>query len=255
MDSPIAYLISAWLIGLIQLGLGETLTHEAAHGNLFRTKRLNQLSELVCCLPFFFTLKDYKREHSEHHRLLNTDRERLHQDYSDHGLLKSDRNMVWLWFFKPVLGYGAYSYIRSVITLATYQSFLKIFLFWSVLLMAASWGGWLDLLFLYWIIPMLWCFASFFYWSEIEDHYNTVSGTRTNIGWVNWLTHNNGYHDVHHRYPYIPWYLLKKAHHRFCADSPDISRGFFDTFRQITRNNNSSATEEALSERVLQNQS
>jgi fatty acid desaturase len=93
-----------------------------------------------------------------------------------------------------------------------------------------------DELLLYWVVPMLWCYSSFFYWSEIEDHFNTNTGTRTNVGWTNWLTHNNGFHSVHHKYPRIPWYRLREAHFALCADSSDISRGFLDTFRQISTN-------------------
>ncbi len=232
----IGYLATVWFIGLIQLGLGETLTHEASHFKLFKTRRFNRWSEWLCCYPFGFTLSDYRREHIEHHQLLNTNREQLHQDYSSHGLLKPERNMVWLWFFKPVLGYAAFAYLSSLIELATRKSAPGILFFWMALIGVSAWGGWLDALFLYWVIPMLWSYASFFYWSEIEDHFNTRTGTRTNIGWNNWLTHNNGYHAVHHRYPAIPWYRLKEAHYALCDDTSDISRGFLDTFRQISSN-------------------
>lgn len=230
----IAYLLAVWVIGLIQLGLGETLTHEAAHYNLFKSRRLNNWSQFLCSYPFGFTLADYRREHGEHHRLLNTNLEKLHEDYSSHGLLGDNRNMVWLWFFKPVLGYAGFAYLRSLLDLATSKSTPRILAFWTVLLAAFAWGGKLDLLILYWVVPILWSYASFFYWSEIEDHFNTKSGTRTNIGWTNFLTHNNGFHAVHHRYPRIPWFRLKEAHYALLGESSDISRGFFDTFRQIS---------------------
>jgi len=234
IGSWVFYFLAIWLIGLVQLGLGETLTHEACHFNLFKTRRLNHWSQLLCCFPFGFSLNDYRREHMEHHRLLNTNLESLHQDYRHHGLLDEDRNMVWLWFFKPVLGYATFAYLRSLVTLVTVKSAPHILLFWLALLGVSAWGGWLDALLLYWVVPMLWCYASFFYWSEIEDHFNTRTGTRSNIGWTNWLTHNNGYHAIHHRYPRIPWYRLKEAHNALGRDSIDISRGFWDTFRQIS---------------------
>lgn len=229
------YLMAVWLIGLIQLGLGETLTHEASHGNLFRTRWLNRWSELFCCLPFFFALSDYRREHAEHHRLLNTDREQLREDYRRHGLLADSPNLVWLWFVKPVVGYAGLAYLRSLIGLTSLRSALKVAAFWICLFATAAMGGWLRELALYWLVPLLWSFASFFYWSEIEDHFRTSGGTRSNVGWTNWLTHNNGYHEVHHRHPRIPWYRLREAHEALCGDSPDVSRGFLDTYRQISR--------------------
>lgn len=235
LDHWAVYLIAIWVIGLVQFGLGETLTHEASHHNLFNTKKLNRLAEVFCCLPFLFTLSDYRREHGEHHRLLNTDRERLHEDYRGHGLFDENRNLVWLWFFKPVLGYGGYAYLRSLLELGSWRSLARVLAFWVPVAGLAAWGGWLHLLLLYWVVPLFWSYSSFFYWSEIEDHFNTIGGTRTNVSWTNWITHNNGYHDVHHRHPRIPWYRLREAHHALCADSPDISKGFLDTFRQISR--------------------
>ncbi|CAN5484768.1 hypothetical protein BH23VER1_BH23VER1_06580 [soil metagenome] len=242
LSHPLAYLVAVWAIGLLQLGLGEALTHEASHYNLFRTRRLNDLGEIVYCLPFFFTLADYRREHREHHLYLNTDREKLHDDYASFGLLSPKRKMAWIWFVKPLLGYAGWSYLRSVVALISPRSAWKILTFWTVVGTAALLAGHLDVLVLYWIVPLLWSFASFFYWSEIEDHYNTECGARTNVGWTNLFTHNNGYHYAHHRYPTIPWYRLPQAHRTLFPQNPDLSKGFLDTFKQISRRDSSTGS-------------
>ena len=75
-----------------------------------------------------------------------------------------------------------------------------------------------------------WSFPIFQYWSEIEEHYNTLSGARSNVSfWDNFFKHNEGYHWIHHRYPTIPFYRLPEAHAFLTPSGTDISQGFFDS--------------------------
>jgi len=70
----------------------------------------------------------------------------------------------------------------------------------------------LDLLLLYWFVPLVWAYSSILYWSEITDHYLAGSETRSNVSvFWNVMFHNGGYHWLHHQYPFIPWYQLKGA--------------------------------------------
>ena len=111
---------------------------------------------------------------------------------------------------------------------------MQLILFWAPLIFTCLIFGQLHNLFMYWIVPLLWVYPIFNYWSEIEEHYNTRNGSRSNIGkLLNFLTHNEGYHSVHHRYPTIPFYNLPKAHIAFPLPDDDISTGFIDTYRQI----------------------
>ena len=91
---------------------------------------------------------------------------------------------------------------------------------------------------LYWFVPLLWSYSFFSALNEVEQHYNTVSGTRSNVNpFFNLIFHNEGYHYVHHLYPTIPWYNLPEAHQTFCSDNPDISKGILDTYKQLSRDN------------------
>ncbi len=232
---PLAYVAAVWMIGLIMLGLGEALTHEASHYNLFRTRWLNDIGEIFYCLPFLFTIASYRNQHQDHHSSVSRSPEAVAAEYEAAGIMPNGRNMIWIWFIKPVIGCAGWLYLDSVATLLERRSVGKLLVFWALVFGAFTVSGNLDILILYWIVPLLWSFSSFFYWSEIEDHYNTVSGSRTNVSWTNAFTHNNGYHYIHHQYPTIPWYRLPESHAAFCADNPDISTGFLDTFRQISR--------------------
>jgi fatty acid desaturase len=228
------YLAAVWVIGLFQFALGEGMLHEAAHYNLFKSRRLNHLGEIFYGLPFFCTVAQYQPEHRVHHAKLGDAEDKLVGEYRRFGLYGNKVNAAWLWFGKPVLGFPIY-YV-SLVTLRPWTEGVKIVAFWAVALATFYRFDLLHVLLLYWIVPLLWSNYAFVYWSEVENHYNTSSGTRTNVSRLyNLLTHNGGYHAVHHKYPSIPWFHLRAAHERFFPDCKDVSRGFLDTYRQLRR--------------------
>lgn len=236
LDSWFVYLISVWAIGSLQFSIGESLLHEASHYNLFKTKKLNDYLEFLYALPFFVDMHQYRSDHTDHHYKMNTEADHIVEDYELHGLNRPDKNMFWLWFVKPVIGYSAYFYLRFVIQLNPIKSALKFLAFWAPVILICWYFEALDLLLLYWFVPFLWSFASFYYWSEIGEHYNTRSGTRSNISFLkNFFHHNGGYHYIHHKYPTIPWYRLPEAHKALYPPGTDISHGFLDTYRQMKK--------------------
>lgn len=236
LDNWIVYLVSIPVIGSFQFSIGESLLHEASHYNLFKTKKLNDYLELLYALPFFVDMSQYRFWHTRHHYKMNTEEDHIVEDYELHGLNKPQRNMFWMWFIKPIIGYAGYFYLRFVIELNPRKSAAKFLVFWLPIILACWHFGILDILILYWFVPFLWSFASFFYWSEIGEHYNTKSGSRTDIGFLkNFFHHNSGYHYIHHQYPTIPWYRLPEAHKSLCPEGIDISRGFVDTYNQMKK--------------------
>lgn len=236
---PLLYLVSVWAIGIFQFALGETMLHEAAHHNLFEARKLHDRLDFLYALPFGFTLNTWRIEHREHHRAVNawaTAPDRLISEYADYNL---GTNWFWTWFVRPITGYAGIFYLAHSVRSAGWRDSLRVSYFWGSAIAVFAVCGHLEWLLLYWCIPYFWCFASYVYWSEIEDHYNTKSGSRTNCcALSNWLTHNNGYHYIHHKYPLIPWYNLKVAHHYFVTDYSDSSSGFIDTYKQISNGKN-----------------
>jgi fatty acid desaturase len=228
------YLISVWAIGSFQYSIGESLLHEGSHYNLFKTKKLNDYLEFMYALPFFVDMHQYRHWHTNHHFKMNTEDDHIVEDYEILGLDEPERNMFWLWFIKPIIGYAGYFYVRFVIELNPRKSAAKFLSFWTIVFLTCWYFSVLDLLLLYWFVPFLWSFASFFYWSEVGEHYNTRTGTRSDLGfWKNLLHHNVGYHYIHHQYPSIPWYRLPDAHKALCPEDTDVSSGFFDTYKQM----------------------
>lgn len=230
---PAAYVAAAWAIGVFQFALGESMLHEASHYNLFRSRRLNLWLEPLYGLPFLRTVEQFQKEHNVHHRKLGSPEDHIQADYYQFGVTRPPQKWFWLWFLKPVTGYAGWYQLRTT-SLRPWTSGVRIVGFWAAVVAAFWAAGALELLVLYWLVPLFWCFSSILYWSEIQDHCNTRSGTRSNLSpLMNALTHNNGYHFVHHRYPAIPWYRLPEAHHALCPEEGDVSHSFLETYRQI----------------------
>ena len=234
INNWIVYLISVWVIGSFQYAIGESLLHEASHYNLFKTKKLNDYLEWIYAIPFFVDMTQYRSDHTAHHYKMNSKDDHLVEDYEIHGLNNPKKNVFWLWFIKPIVGYAGYFYLRFAIELNPIKSALKFLAFWAPVISLCWYFDVLHILALYWFVPFLWSFASFFYWTEISEHYNTKCGSRSDLGLLkNLFHHNGGYHYMHHQFPTIPWYNLPKAHKELCPKDVDIAYGFFDVYKQL----------------------
>ncbi|MFT5162109.1 MAG: fatty acid desaturase [Alteromonadaceae bacterium] len=233
LDHWAVYLVAVWIIGAFQFALGEALLHEASHHNLFKTRWLNYAGELFYGLPFGQTVNQFQAEHMLHHTRLGSLEDHLVQECAELGWFEPQVNAFWLWFIKPLAGIVGLYYLSSM-TFKPWREGAKIMIFWVIVCAIFYTLDSLMLLLLYWVIPFVWASSSFLYWSEVEDHINTRTGTRSNLSQgFNWITHNNGYHHLHHRYPNIPWHNLAVGYAQYLPGQGDISQGFFDTYQQL----------------------
>jgi fatty acid desaturase len=262
-NNILVYLVSIWLIAIFQFALGEALVHEAVHHNLFRTKSWHYRLEFLYCFPFLRTLSSYRHHHLPHHTYLWTSRDYIPQEYEYLGLNKRKKNLFAILFIKPFLGFSAIHFIiealydlfqgfkTSIVKQdgSSFANSLKLCLFWLVVVWVFSLSEHLNFLLLYWFVPLIWCYSFYSLFSEVQEHFNTLSGARSNVNPVfNFLFHNGGYHYVHHLCATIPWYKLPEAHQAFCANNPDISKGILDTYRQLVRNNSDRQLPETVDE-------
>ena len=233
------WLASVWIIGVIQFALAEAILHEASHYNLFQSRRLHHRLQFLYAWPFLQTMSDYQGEHFDHHRYLMSDRDQTSVDYQMYGLAKRDPNLFFIWFIKPFTLYPTWHYLRHGNAALDRKNWLPLGLFWGGITGISLALGQAHIVLLHWFVPLLWIYPMLNYWSEIEEHYNTRDGSRSNLAKaINFLTHNEGFHTVHHLYPTIPFYNLPEAHAAFVGDEADISYGFLDTFRQICAKKN-----------------
>ena len=235
------------VIGTRQYALGEALLHEASHWHLSNSKSVNDLLGVILAWPVFTSLAGYRRFHNRlHHGLDIADPENsIWGDYEDWGLPGPSRTLgracaCWLLVLRPAIGLTGIMHLFK-----TVRNFGYDFDLWETRLMLSAWAVviagaayfslWRELI-LYWLIPYTFIFLTLLYWAEVEDHYR-VSGakTRSHLNWFyNFISHNLGYHALHHKYSSIPWFRLPEAYRAHKAEIVEqVSRGFWETFAQI----------------------
>ena len=246
------YVTCVGLIVIFQFALGEGITHEAARYNLFSEKSWHDKLEFIYAFPCFCTTCSYRKHHFPHHKYLGTEKDYITKQYEFLGLNKTDKNVFMILVVKPILGFSVIFFIVEILydlfqnfkisvqekKRRLFKSILQLCLFWLVVILGFYWSGHLAILLLYWICSFTMVLFFFSALNEVQEHCNTVSGTRSNVNpFVNSIFHNGGYHYVHHLCPTISWYNLPEAHQTFCSDNPDISKGILDTYKQLSRDN------------------
>ncbi|MGH1336571.1 MAG: fatty acid desaturase family protein [Aureispira sp.] len=230
-ESILLSIVLIGFIGAVQFALGESLLHEASHGNLFQTAWLNKLVGNLIAFSIFTTLKEWRQEHSTHHGHLLSEQDHLTHDYQAYQL---DQGIApfQLWVARPLLGRVGFQWLRSE-GLGLFKH-LGVFVGYSVVLLLVYYNNALGFFLLYWLLPLVWVYSSILYWSEITDHHLAASTTRTNTSFFwNFMFHNGGYHWVHHEYPFIPWYLLPTANQELKDVAVDQVSGWWGMYQVL----------------------
>jgi len=216
------------VIGIVLIGIFiqaiAILMHEALHGNLFRSARLNRWATFAFGVPAFFSGTAYKVAHLNHHRQTRTE-----QDQDEISNLYRTpaqyRAIFYALFFTATFMYLFTVLPRTAIRIGTptercavvleYVAIVVIcsgVIIWAVSADHADWLLW------YWILPVQ--VAMFLsnirglaeHLCTSKDHLLEKTRTITSNGLVSFLMLNLNYHLEHHLFPGVPWYNLRKVH-------------------------------------------
>ena len=236
------------VIGTRQYALGEALLHEASHWHLSNSKSVNNLLGAILAWPVFTSLTAYRRHHNRlHHEVDIADpKNSIWEEYEEWGLPAEISTLdparaFWLLVLRPAIGLTGIMHLFN-----TVRDFIYDFDLWETRLMLTAWAVviagaayfslWREFIF-YWLIPYTFIFSTLNYWSEVGDHFR-VSGakTRSDLNWFlnTFISHNLGYHALHHKYSSIPWFRLPEAYRAHKAEIVEqVSHGYWETFVQI----------------------
>jgi fatty acid desaturase len=236
----------AWLVAAVIIAGRQTamlnLTHAACHRALFQRPRWNEALEVLYALPIADTVARYRVPHLDHHREFNTrDPARWAFLHDELGLpARGAWGRTWVIFLRPLLGHAGFGQLRETLKIAARDRAFrgKMLAFWAPLLGVAALGGSLRPLLFYWVLPLLWLHPVFLLWGEVSDHFQAPGETRDHVGlFHDALINGHGlYHEVHHRYAFIPFYREREARAHLEAQglaSPQISRSLVDFVRRI----------------------
>jgi fatty acid desaturase len=251
LSHPLAYLAAIAIIGSRQHALG-TLLHEATHYRLTANKAVNDwIGDLLLAWPITTTVDSYRRNHLEHHKHANTERDPDWVAKVGRPLFTFPQRLR-----TALLHLGGYllfvNSIRDAILISKRVStdttkkrtigYLAVRVaVHAALAFVFTWFGlWVDFL-IYWIVPFLSFFFFFLYIRSVAEHFgnmdytNELGGTRTVI--ANGLErfvfspHQVNYHLEHHLFPGVPYYNLPELH-TLLMQSPEyaanahITRGY-----------------------------
>lgn len=236
------------VIGTRQYALGEALLHEASHWHLSSSKQVNDLLGAILAWPAFTSVAAYRRFHNKlHHELDIADTENsIWEDYEGWGLPAPSQKLgrargFWLLVIRPVIGLTGIMHLFKTVRDFGYDFDLRetrfMLITWALVIAGAAYFSlWRELI-LYWLVPYAFVFSTINYWSEVGDHFR-VSGakTRSDLNWLlnTFVTHNIGYHALHHKYSSIPWFRLPEAYRAHRGEIVEqVSHGYLETFAQI----------------------
>lgn len=242
---PLAILV----IGNRQRALGNVL-HDAAHRNLSRSARLNDLIASALVTPaLFVNLTAYRDTHARHHAWLGD--ARRDPDYIDPKSVGA--STWWRTYYRCVTTPSIWRssvfghllrFDRTPTRSARLREHATIAVWWVVLLGSLSLAVNIQFAIQFvalWMVSKATTFHCITTFREMCDHYQLRPGgvfsftrdIRTSSPWQ-WALHphNNGYHLTHHLLPSIPYYQLPKAHAFFrslwfYSERASICPGYF----------------------------
>jgi len=228
---PMLYVFAVVFIASRQHAL-LVLMHDGVHYRLLRNRRLNDwMSEALLAWPHLVSARKYRKNHFGHHRHLNT--------AEDPDLMRRAGDPVWVFpqavptlartLFRDAVGLNAPALLKLAASVAKADAVPKWFLaaryaFYAAVLGIVIYAGGLEVLVLYWIVPMFTCLVLIMRIRSIAEHHAIEIGEpqtaypRTRTTDATWLERiflapkNVNYHIEHHFFPSVPFYRLPELH-------------------------------------------
>ncbi|KAA6172966.1 fatty acid desaturase family protein [Pseudomonas marginalis] len=234
-----------WLLPLAMLLIGSrqralaTLLHEAAHGVLCRNKRLEKFLGTWCSGYLIFqSWVSYKRSHTldHHHKLGDPDRDPDYQYYRQSGVfeVRSTFGFAFAHLVKPMLFLSAprslkYLLVNRLIRSPSKAEVFLVLTCQGVLALGLTLALGVKGYFLYWLLPYLTTFQALTWFIELAEHYPMIAKAKSDLQATrnrfshaveHFFTamHGENFHLIHHLFPAIPYWNLKKAHRILLSD-------------------------------------
>lgn len=252
------YLLSMVIIASRQHAL-LVIAHDGAHFRIFENKLLNDFfGNVFCSYPGLIGVDAYRTHHLNHHRYLNSDKdpdwarkiqlEEWQFPMNSQKLLKVLFSQIYRGGIEWVkLAYLINKMNGAKKNLVQNENFGVAALWLSAITFCAV-KGWILLFFFYWIVPLLLVMPLMQRFRSIAEHFSLPAQTQfssSRLTLANFAEeffiapHSVNYHLIHHLFPAIPHYKIKKVHSVLMKDPiysqyVHINNGFFSKHSDST---------------------
>jgi fatty acid desaturase len=263
-------ILSLWFLPLSILIIGSrqralaSLLHEAVHGTLFRTKRLNTtIGRFFCGWFVFQSFAAYKQSHviNHHGSIGNPNKDPDFENMILEGVYdkQTRSSFLWKYFLTPIVGLRTHKYIYFVINNRVINPLLDsrytmetilLLIFHMLLVVVSIMMNCLFELMILWYLPYLTSFSIIGWYSELSEHYPTINEADNSYysknryaAWYEKLfigMHCDNLHLTHHLYPGLPFWNLKPATDILCED--ESFKTWNDTWGGIFSSDNKQRT-------------
>lgn len=200
------------LLTLVNFSITIGVLHMHAHRQLFTSRRVNRVIDVLCCMPATLTAADMREVHIiNHHRFNDGPGDVTSTEGCEQGL-----RAVWYW-----VRYAAIVKNHTVRTLFAANpsagrrkrrhQFILDFTLVVALIMTTAWVTDTARFALFYGIPFIvtQVNSGYFAWlthAPARSFEDDPSKSMNTVGnWLNFWIFNQGYHSVHHRYPGVHW--------------------------------------------------
>jgi fatty acid desaturase len=241
--SWVVYLLAVVMIGSRMRAVANLL-HEASHRKLFRNRFMNDAAGiLLLATPLACSFREYARLHTPHHVYLWDE----HSDpdaklyFSTRTAERSDQRCGYAQFLLvnvALVVFPARPLHLFLVSLRDQPSrALKLGVV-SVVMVIADMRDWAvgSMLTKYWLVPFLTAYLAIAYWAELGEHGGLRSfgrrwGSRNWKGnpvsrWLIGSHSDDVYHLLHHLFPSVPHYNLRKLDLACSRAWPNYERQF-----------------------------
>lgn len=217
------------------------LMHDSSHYRFLHNRMLNDLlTNIFLSWPLLFPVQDYRKNHDQHHKFLNTSKDPdwvAVKDLHEFRFPQTKREFI----IRLLLYLPAIQTIKDMSwtfkRLNQYEKPLsmkiKMAAFYLTMAAILTYLGWWLYFLLYWFIPLMTTFSLVVYLRSYAEHYGdleyedaNLNGTRsvmpTLVERFFVAPYHIYYHIEHHLYPGVPFYNLP-ALHRLLMEDPNFA--------------------------------
>lgn len=185
------------------------------------------------------TWSSYKASHvfAHHHKLGDEDKDPDFQFYLKSGVYKNKTRKAFFLqhFIRPVLFFSSFSSLKYLLTHRLFRGANAIEVMTLVIshIILASIGTYFvgaEFYFIYWLLPYVTVFQAITWFIELAEHFPIVADAKSNLYATrnrfshpieHFLTgmHGENFHLIHHLFPSVPFWKLKRAHRILLQDT------------------------------------